>query len=119
MKLCILSVFFVFIFLLYIIFLVSILAINKADSIMGDEDKVKKIGVTKDNYFEKLFTLLSSFGFACFLVAHLWFIPIAERMMVNHEKKKDKTEKSEKFGKKDISIPRRSIGFPRRKVFAT
>ena len=70
-------------------------------------------------FLMRIAILLASFGLSFFIIAHLQFIPIADRMLRNHEKVREKTEKSRKFVEKDVFIFRRSTVFPRRKVFAT
>lgn len=68
----------------------------------------------------KFIDIVASFGFAFFIVAHLQFVPIADRMKRHHDKVKEKTERARKFDERDISKKFcQWRGFPRQKVFAT
>ncbi|MDD4804769.1 MAG: hypothetical protein PHN69_06420 [Candidatus Pacebacteria bacterium] len=68
----------------------------------------------------KLIDTVASLGLAFFIVAHLQFVPIADRMKRHHDKMKEKIEKVRKFDEVNLSTKfRQRRGFPRQKVFAT
>ncbi|MFA6797199.1 MAG: hypothetical protein WCR40_00590 [Candidatus Paceibacterota bacterium] len=68
----------------------------------------------------KFIDIVASFGLAFFIVAHLQFVPIADRMKRHHVKVKEKNEKVRKFDEVNFSTKfRQQRGFPRQKVFAT
>lgn len=73
--------------------------------------------VLTDKTLMKFSALLSSFGLAFFLTAHLYFIPVADRMKVHHEKVEEKRT-TKRFGEKYIStIFRQRVGFPKIRIF--
>ena len=73
--------------------------------------------VITDKTLMKFSALLASFGLAFFLAAHLYFIPVANRMKVHHEKVEEKRT-TRKFAEKDIFTTfRRRVGFPKVRIF--
>jgi len=67
----------------------------------------------------KLCAILATLGLSFFIIAHLQFIPIADRMVINCERPKVKNEKNRRSGKKSPLLFYHSTGFPRSRVFAT
>ncbi len=109
------------IFCICVPFCLLIVLLNYCISTIGKIEVHQNIIVKKKwkKFNMEFSALLASFGIAFFIFAHLQFIPIADRMMRNHEKVKEKTEKGKKFCEKDNSKFRRWTGFPRQRVFAT
>ena len=88
--------------------------IGKVEVYQGEAEKKKW-----KEFGMKFSIFLTSSGLAFFLVAHMYFVPIADRMIIHNEKVKEKVEKGKRFTERDNIKFRRSTGFPRSKVFAT
>jgi len=103
--------------IIYVLFILPISIFSMIGKI-----RIKQNEKTKKRWKEfgmKFSVLLASFGIAFFIIAHLWFVPIAERMRKDYEKVRERIEKGKKFGKKDIFTPRRSFEFPPPKIYKT
>ena len=89
--------------------------IGKVEVYQGEAEKKKW-----KEFGMKFSIFLTSSGLAFFLVAHIYFVPIADRMIIHNEEVKEKVGKGGKrfTGRNNVKFSR-STGFPRRKVFVT